>query len=374
MGLKATNDLGERLRHAYPELERVRELAGTDPVYLVGGSVRDLLLGRPRSDIDLVVVGDAAELARRLGDGGAIEHARFATAKARLEGHEIDIATARSESYSRPGALPDVEPARAIEEDLGRRDFTINAMAVPLLGEPALVDPHDGREDLDAGLLRVLHARSFVDDPTRALRAARYAARFGFRPDPDTARLLRAADLAAVSEDRCEAELRRLAEEETAARAFGLLGKWGLLRLRPQGVELAERAAELLAAPTWREFAPRGPTLLAAALGPPGGEAELAEARPRRPSEAVELAAGHSPSELALARALGAEWLDRYLAEWRDVTLEIDGEALLAAGVREGPAVGRGLAEALRRKLDGELSGREEELRAALAAAREDDG
>src|SRR5512147_939672 len=130
MGLKATNDLGERLRHAYPELERVRELAGTDPVYLVGGSVRDLLLGRPRSDIDLVVVGDAAELARRLGDGGAIEHARFATAKARLEGHEIDIATARSESYSRPGALPDVEPARAIEEDLGRRDFTINAMAV----------------------------------------------------------------------------------------------------------------------------------------------------------------------------------------------------------------------------------------------------
>ena len=106
--------------------------------------------------------------------------------------------------------------------------------------------------------------------------------------------------------------------------------------------------------------------MLAAALGPPGGEEGLSAERPERPSQAVELAARHGPIELALARALGAEWLDRYLLEWRPVALEIDGEDLIAAGVPEGPAVGRGLAAALRGKLDGEVSGREAELRTAM--------
>jgi tRNA nucleotidyltransferase (CCA-adding enzyme) len=368
MAAKPIDKLAEALRRAHPELEAVREAAGA-PVYLVGGSVRDLLLGRPRSDVDLVVEGSAAELASALG-AEVVEHERFATAKVGLDGHEVDIAAARAETYARPGALPDVEPAADIAADLGRRDFTINAMAIPLRGEPALIDPYGGRADLEAGLLRVLHDRSFTDDPTRALRAARYAARFGFEPEPETAELLRETDLGTVSAERREAELLRLAAEPGAARGFELLAEWGLVEPRPGGVELAARVAELLGAAPWNGIAPRDRTVLAAALGPAGAEEELAAARPPRPSEAVALARGRDPVELALGRALGAEWLDRYLLEWRSVGLEIDGRDLIAAGVPEGPALGRGLAAALRRKLDGEVSGRETELKAALEAAR----
>jgi tRNA nucleotidyltransferase (CCA-adding enzyme) len=369
---KPKESLAEALQRVYPELDAVRDSA-TEPVYLVGGAVRDLLLGRGRADLDLVVEGDAAALASRLG-ADAVSHERFATAKVRLDGHEIDIATARTESYPQPGALPTVEPATLLEDDLSRRDFTINAMAIPLDGDPNLVDPHGGQADLAAGLLRVLHSGSFVDDPTRALRAARYAARFGFELEPQTEALLREADLGTVSIDRREAELTRLAGETEAPRAFALLGEWGLFDLRPGGDRLVAGLAELLRSSPWSEFAPRGRALLAAALGPSGGEEALAEARPVRPSEAVSLATGRDPVELALARVLGGEWLDRYLAEWRDVRLEIDGEALIAAGVPQGPAIGRGLDEALRRKLDGEIAGRERELELALEVARGGDG
>jgi tRNA nucleotidyltransferase (CCA-adding enzyme) len=360
--------LAAALSRAYPELAAVRA-AAEDPVYLVGGAVRDLLLGRPRSDIDIVVEGDAAALAERLG-AGALPNPRFGTAKVELEGHGVDIAAARSESYPRPGALPDVRPGADLATDLARRDFTINAMAIPLGGETALIDPHGGRRDLEAGVLRVLHGRSFVDDPTRALRAARYAARFGLALDPETERLLRAADLKTVSADRRRAELERLAAEDVAARGFGLLSEWGLVRLREGGVELADEVRRLLGTELWTGAARLPDAVLAAAIGPVRRERELAAAEPGPPSEAVELAAGHDGIELALARALGAEWLDRYLAEWRPVRLEIDGGDLIAAGIPQGPAVGRGLAAALRRKLDGELSGREQELAAALAAAR----
>jgi tRNA nucleotidyltransferase (CCA-adding enzyme) len=361
-------NLAEALRGAYPELEAV-SAAATDPVYVVGGAVRDLLLGRGRSDLDLVVEGDAAALARGLGGDALAEHERFATAKVRLGGHEIDIASARTETYPSPGALPVVEPAAGIEADLARRDFTINAIAVPLAGG-APVDPHGGRADLAAGLLRALHPNSFADDPTRAIRAARYAARFGFEPEPETAAALRAADLGGVSADRRQAELGRLAVEETAPRGFELLSRWGLLELREGGVELASRVAELLCEPAWKELVPRGPAVLAAALGPVGGEGELARAAPERPSEAVAMAGRRDPVELALARALGAGWLDEYVGSWRSVALEIDGEDLIAAGVPQGPALGRGLEAALRRRLDGEVSGRAEELAAALEAAR----
>jgi tRNA nucleotidyltransferase (CCA-adding enzyme) len=364
-----SDDLAKALRGAHPELDAVRAAAGDEPVYLVGGAVRDLLLGRDRADIDLVVVGDAAALAARLG-ADPIEHERFATAKVVLDGHEIDIATARGESYPRPGALPEVEPADDIEGDLRRRDFTINAMALPLWGDLEPIDPYGGREDLAAGLLRVLHERSFEDDPTRALRAARYAARFGFELEPRTAELIGAADLDTVSADRRRAELLRLAAEPEAPRGFELLGEWGLVELREGGVALAARVAELLASSPWQGTAPRDRALLSAALGPPGGERELAAADPERPSLAVELAGRRDPVELLLARALGAEWLDRYLLEWRPVTLEIDGDDLRAAGVPQGTAIGRGLKEALIRKLDGEVSGREQELEVALAAAR----
>jgi tRNA nucleotidyltransferase (CCA-adding enzyme) len=361
--------LAERLE-ALPAIERLLEAARGIAAYLVGGAVRDLLLGWERADIDVAVEGEVAELARRLG-GEVRAHERFDTASVRVDGLEVDLAATRTETYARPGALPEVRPA-SLAADLARRDFTVNAMAVPLVGDPEVIDPHRGLEDLQRGELRVLHPRSFEDDPTRAMRAARYAARYGFTLERTTAELIERADLSTVTHDRREAELRKLAAEPQARRALQLLGEWGLLELRPEALELAAAVGELTAAEPWLQVATRADAVLAAALGRGVAEArQLASADPARPSEAVELARGRSGIELALARALGAEWLDRYVAEWRGVRLEIDGRDLIAEGIPAGPSLGRGLREALRAKLDGEVHGRAEELRAAIAAARE---
>jgi tRNA nucleotidyltransferase (CCA-adding enzyme) len=370
--------LPERIRAL--GLEALIEAAAGTPTYLVGGAVRDLLLGLERSDLDVAVEGDAAAVARRLGDF-VRAHERFRTASVRIDGLVVDLATTRAETYAYPGALPEVRPA-GLREDLARRDFTINAMAVPLAGEPKLIDPHGGAADLARGVVRVLHQRSFEDDPTRALRAARYAARFDFSLDPETERLLPAADLRTVSRDRVEAELLRLAAEPRAGEGFELLELWGLLELAGDSA-LVEEVLQLMGAGEWSALGDRATVVFAAATGrlPARGRPEdagdplarartLAAAAPARPSEAVELAAGYSGVELVLARALGAEWLDRYVSEWQHVAIEIRGEDLLAAGVPEGPAIGRGLTAALRMKLDGEISGREEELRAALEVAR----
>jgi tRNA nucleotidyltransferase (CCA-adding enzyme) len=362
-------DVGEATRRTYPELGSVAA-AAVDPVHLVGGAVRDLLLGRGRADIDLVVEGDAEALAATLGVAPHANHDRFGTVKVELDGHEIDIAAARSESYPAPGALPVVEPGAGIEADLARRDFTINAMAVPLQGESRLIDPHGGLADLEAGRLRVLHADSFKDDPTRAIRAARYAARLGLSLDEETEWLLRATDLEAVSADRRRAELLRLAAEPTAPAGLELLAGWGLLRLGPRWGALSAALPELLADAPWAGEVEPMYAWIAVALGPDDLGAEIARAQPAKPSEAVALARGHDPTELLVARALGAEWLDDYMGVWRNVELEIDGADLIKAGIEEGPALGRGLAAALQGKLDGEVEGREAELATALAAAR----
>jgi tRNA nucleotidyltransferase (CCA-adding enzyme) len=364
------DDLARALADAHPELDSVRA-AAQEPVYLVGGAVRDLLLGRPKADVDLAVEGEVGALADRLGAITA-EHERFGTVKADVDGHEVDLVSLRTETYPEPGALPVVSRAQSVEEDLARRDFTINAMAIPLQGEPRLIDPYGGREDLDEGLLRVLHDRSFVDDPTRAIRAARYASRFGFALEPGTETLLRRTDLTTVSADRRRAELERLAGEENACEGFRLLGEWGVIDLRPGGLQLMEAVGELLEAPHWAEEVPRERALVAAALGPPGAEEVLASMWMPKPGEGVEMAERRDPVELILARAMGADWLDRYLTAWRRIKLEIDGEDLIAAGVEQGPAVGRGLRAARHKKLEGEISGREEELKTALAAALRD--
>jgi tRNA nucleotidyltransferase (CCA-adding enzyme) len=361
-------DLAAALRHGYPELEAVRREA-EEPVYLVGGAVRDLLLGRPRADVDLVVEGDAAALAARLG-GAEVEHERFGTVKVEVEGHELDIASARTETYPDPGALPVVAPAESIEVDLGRRDFTINAMAIPLEGEARVIDPHGGRADLERGLLRVLHPRSFEDDPTRAIRAARYAARFDFAPAPETGDLLPKADLTTVSADRRRAELERLAGEASACRGYELLAEWGLIDLREGGLDLMRAVNELLGKEHWAEFVPREEALVSAALGPPGGEELLASMWPPRPGEGAEIAGRRDPVELVLARAMGADWLEHYLTSWSKVELEIDGKDLIEAGVPEGPAIGRGLRAARQKRLEGEIVDREHELAVALEAAR----
>ena len=354
---------------AIPELPRLIDAAEGQPLYVVGGTVRDLMLGRGRTDLDIAVEGDAAAVARRLG-GEVTEHGRFGTAKVRLPPRsQIDLAATRAESYPSPGALPEVRPA-GIEEDLARRDFSVNAMALALGGTPELIDPHGGREDLRQGVLRALHPESLRDDPTRALRGARYAARFGLEPDADTERQLRETDLATVSDDRRQAEMQRIAAEMDFRAALQLLREWGLLDVPKERLALAEKLSELLAAPPWSAVLPRERAILCALEEPGERVGRLVEAEPSSPSEGVEAARGATPEDLALARALGAAWLDDYIREWRSVVLEIGGRDLIDAGLEPGPQLGEALGETLRRKLDGEVSGREDELRTALELAR----
>jgi tRNA nucleotidyltransferase (CCA-adding enzyme) len=364
-----TQGLADRIA-ALPGVVALREAAeraGVD-AYLVGGAVRDALLGAERADLDVAVVGDHLALVDALG-GEARVHDRFTTASVATDGGLVDVAATRAESYAHPGALPEVRPA-GIREDLARRDFSVNAIAIPVLGPVEPLDPHGGIEDLREGFLRLLHARSLVDDPTRALRGARYAARLDLEPGPHTTALIRNTDLATVSADRVEAELRKLAAEPEARRGFELLDRWGLVALEPEASELIGAVVALVADEPWRSAIGQGDAVLAARDPAIRTSArELANAEPEAPSHAVELARGRPANELAVARALGAEWLDRYLSEWRAVRLEISGRDLLEAGVPEGPAIGAGLGAALRAKLDGELDGREEELRAALAVA-----
>jgi tRNA nucleotidyltransferase (CCA-adding enzyme) len=350
-------------------IDQLRQIAERAPAHLVGGVVRDLLLGRDVTDLDVAIEGDPEALTDlpgfRLERDGL-----FLTGRLEQGDVKIDVAQARAESYPAPGALPEVRPA-TIAEDLARRDFTLNAMGFPLSGERLLLDPHGGLADLRAGLLRILHASSFVDDPTRALRAARYAARFGFELEPETERLLRAADLSTVSDDRVENELRLIAAEDDPAGALRLIAEWGVMpSLDPGAPDRVAEVTRLASQPPWSEWVDRDLAVMLAIVRPLPQIRELAAATPERPSEAVRLAEAWDPAQLLVARALGAEWLDRYAADWRHVKLEITGEDLLAAGVPQGPDLGRGLEAALSGKLDGEISGRDQELRIALAVAR----
>ena len=362
------SDLPGRLR-ALPELERLQEAAAGSPAYLVGGAVRDLLLGETHPDLDVVIEGDVGPVAQALG-GEVTEHERFQTAKVRVGELTVDLARARAETYSQPGALPEVAPA-SLEDDLARRDFTINAMAVALDGEPELIDPHGGADDLAGGRLRVLHAGSFRDDPTRALRAARYAARFGFELEPETEKLIREADLSTVSDDRVRAEMVRIAAEPAAPRAYQLLLDWHLgTQVVPGAPERAAEVIELGSKPPWRDFADLT-TAVVMAGAEPGEELErLVATTPERPSVGFQSADLHRPERLLVARAMGAKWLDEYARDWRHVQLEIDGNDLIGEGIEEGESLGDALREVRDAKLDGEVSGREAELRLALALAK----
>lgn len=199
---------------------------------VVGGCVRDALLGRPTRDLDVMAEGDATALAADCAAAWSARiesFGRFGTSRIVLQGgFKLDIATARAETYPEPGALP-VVTAATLEEDLARRDFTVNAMAV-LVGPDGLgetLDPFGGESDLKAGVLRVLHPKSFVDDPTRLLRAARYAARLGLKPDPGTRKLMNSAKgLGAVSRERIRQELWRILEEGNPIPALKLCVKW----------------------------------------------------------------------------------------------------------------------------------------------------
>jgi tRNA nucleotidyltransferase (CCA-adding enzyme) len=406
----STTDLRERVRRL-PGMHRLLPaLGGLPPAYLVGGSVRDLLLELlPANHLDLAIEGDARSVARALADrlsGAAREFERFGTAVVEVEGFEYDMASTRRETYDEPGALPRVEEAPLVE-DLRRRDFAVNAMAIALKGDDLghLYDPHGGLPDLDARLLRVLHDQSFKDDPTRLLRGVRFEARLGFRFDPDTEVLAREAvgaeALATVSADRTGRELVKILEETEAASAVARMKELEITSalhpaLDPDPEEVASAALGAVTIGANRVTAelaamvvgdPQELDLWVAALPLEARDrdavARAARVAPRlctalrerehTPSELRALLGSEPPEALALALALGApaEPVLRWATQLSGVGLEIGGDDLLEAGVPEGPAIGRALEETLRRKLDGLVDGRDEELETALTVARE---
>ena len=210
-------------------------------LYLVGGVVRDLLLGRTNLDLDLVVEGNAIDLAQQLiikiKQGKIITHPRFNTAKLQWNKWSVDLTTARSETYAKPGALPSVKPG-SIDKDLFRRDFTINTMAIKLnpshYGE--LIDLYGGKDDLEHKLIRILHERSFIDDATRIWRGLRYEQRLNFQLEPNTLQLLKRdiPMLDTISGDRIRYELECILQEEFPEKVLHRAEELGVLaKLHP---------------------------------------------------------------------------------------------------------------------------------------------
>jgi tRNA nucleotidyltransferase (CCA-adding enzyme) len=386
-------------------------------VELVGGAVRDLLLGADPRELD-VVAADAPALARELAArlGGEVTvHERFGTALVEHGEARIDVATRRAESYRAPGALPEVRPGTPAE-DLARRDFTVNAAAVGLGGarRGALRHVPFALEDLEAGRLRVLHERSFLDDPTRLLRLARYSARLGFDVEERTAALAREAvaggALRTVSGARAGAELRLALAEPQPFQALVALDELAVLEaLHPDlwfNAPLAYEALQLLPEDGRLDrlllivlvavlilCAHERPEAQARELLDrlefPGGERDrvvaaavgavhLRVAMPLCESAAELYVAAHSepPEGVALAAVLDGDrdghvqavecatlWLDQL----RHKELRITGEDLLAAGVPEGPEVGNRLTATLLLHVNGQVGDEpEEQLRVAL--------
>ncbi len=238
-------------------LRQIGQLADSQglPLHLVGGVVRDQLLKRRNWDLDLTVDGDGPAFARVVArnlHAGVVVYDRFATARLTLpDGTKIDIASTRRESYAEPAALPDVQPA-SLAEDLYRRDFTINAMALRLNAEQwgELYDPYGGERDLRARKLRVLHDRSFIDDPTRIFRAVRFAQRFGFRFEHATARLLeeaaRSNQIARLSGPRLRNEILLLLAEPNPSRTVAELVRLNLLRFLHPRLRFGKGVAQVM--------------------------------------------------------------------------------------------------------------------------------
>ncbi len=394
--------------------------AGGYGVFLVGGVVRDLLLGVPNLDLDIVVEGAGIEFARRLSralKGRMRSHRKFATAVVILpNGRRIDVATARTEFYEYPAALPTVEMS-SVRQDLFRRDFTINAMAVALSGDRfgELLDFFGGLRDLQRRQIRILHNLSFVEDPTRIFRAVRFEQRYGFALESQTEVLARRAIemevVGKLTNARVRDELIDICSEPCPLplRAVERLGDLGALRsLHPElavseamraRYRLLERhmdAALELLGPGVKRWVPAISAMLgdlshleaekwchlmrfrredAQAIGQclervPEAIATLA-ARAPRPSEVAERLDPLADEALAyLYVSAGPEirdYLVTYVNIWKNMELEISGNDLAELGLQPSRAYGDILAAVRAEKLDGRVSGREQELRMARA-------
>ncbi len=410
-------DLSQELEQALSEgLMDILRLIGVKAsemgyrAYLVGGIVRDVVLHIRNFDVDVVVEGDAIKLGKAIASALGLEivtHPRFGTAKldtARLEGvpreaGTIDLATARTEFYARPGALPTVQPS-SLRLDLLRRDFTVNTLAVSL--NPSsfgrLIDHFGGLRDLEKKLLRVLHNFSFVEDPTRMLRAARLEARLGFRVEERTEELIHQAVelglLETVSRERIYNELDLIMKEEKPEKALSKLSKWGVLGQIHPGLVFDDRSvrwfeqarAELSTVPAGssQQLVATYFCLLALSIPVEEHGALVANLGLRKSTRAAVLAIDDAldkleklgpepdPGDLVVALRSVPEptlWAIRiarastevagavaaYLDHLRHVRPELGGDFLRSLGLPPGPAYRRILTELLKEKARGRL-------------------
>lgn len=386
-------------------LQLVREKATERglPLYIVGGSVRDLVLGRPLNDFDLTVEGDAIALARALASkqgGGVTAHLKFGTAKWFLPpplktGHDtLDLISARSETYKHPAALPTVKMG-SIEDDLRRRDFTINAMAIRLDGDHygELRDDLNGVEDLQKGIIRVIHPGSFIDDPTRMYRAVRYENRYGFRVAEDTVALIPEARafVEKLSAQRIRHELDLILDEANAVSMLARLDELDLLtpihpalanfkqsnlaNVKSDDPALQNRNSRWL---LWLmhltdqeiEFLNERLHFKADLLKILRSAAVLETNLPAlvglKPSEAVVLLEGYSLKALEVVSSATQDpeiknILTKYLAEWWHTQPKTTGHDLKRRGVPPGPKYNEILRRLRAAWLDGEIKTEAEE-------------
>lgn len=425
-----TRSLAKLMRDRLPgHVLRLLELAGKTGrdldmrVYVTGGFVRDLLLGKPNNDVDLVAEGRGndigSRLAHRLAEtlGGRVrEHPKFLTCVVIYEedGKErrVDVATARLEYYEHPAALPTVE-ASSIKMDLVRRDFSMNALAVRLDSIPfgQLVDFFGGQRDLRDGVIRVLHTLSFVEDPTRCLRAARFAQRYGFRIAQASEKLIKNALslklFERLSPARLFHEFSIICEEPTATECLFMLDSLGilaaihpLLQLQPQRRTFLRQIGDILSwyrmlyfeetAEGWivfflglcNNFNFRDASACYTALGlPPQRRQQILRDREHMRGAATALSRWLRTREeggearvsaldehlepvsmeglLALMAHGGEDGpqrriMSRYITQWRREKTDITGRDLMELGLRPGPRFGEILRAVRRAKLDGE--------------------
>ena len=394
--------LGGALQSLVQDLISLAE-ARNAALYLVGGPVRDWLLGLPAKDLDFVVEGNAPELARELANrigGQAKVHGRFGTATISVGQLRVDLATARKETYPAPGALPQVEPS-SISDDLARRDFSINAMAVPMFGAGnTLLDPQGGLQDLAGKSIRILHGQSFRDDPTRLFRAVRYEQRLGFALENATESCLVEAVnggcLDSVSGDRIRHELQKMFEERQPSSPLCRAIDLGLLSfLNPAGSFRESltswetkgpqvdpgRESGLLSwlAVLYFSASEADGDLLVRRLNMPAAwtrvlrdSADIRKSVARLdnpdllPSELTELLEHKSLDSLFVAAAIAekpvaATNILRYLRELRHISPALTGHDLMQLGIPGGVAVGEALTGLRRARLERQVNTEEEE-------------
>ena len=376
------------------------------PAYLVGGGVRDILLRQPALDLDIVIEGDAIQLAKALTAkyGGALTtHIKFRTATWQpLEGPPLDLITARRETYRTPAALPDVTPSTLVD-DLARRDFSINTLALRL-ADSALIDLHNAQADLKNGVIRVLHSQSFNDDPTRLYRAVRYETRYGFQIAAETLALIPPVLplVERLTAERLRHELNLVFHETRPVRTLARMAELGLLRavlddvlLWDSGLAIRlDSALTALPAPEWglgltfnglpinqvlgyvvwfsalhhsqiallHERLTFPLTILKNAQAASALLADLPALVGSKPSAWVRrLMDVPLPALYAVHLISGEAAIKRYVTHWRHIQPKTNGETLKALGLPPGPRYAEIIWQLRAAWLDGEVASENQE-------------